>query len=78
MPRDERPIIPRRPRSVDASPSAAEVARVWPGKPPRPLSLAEKRTRAAHAAPEPDDEQGELTVGERQRVRDAARSLRGD
>jgi hypothetical protein len=77
VPRDERPILPRRPRSVDAAPSAAEVAQAWPGKPPPPLSLAEKQARAARSEPELEDEQDELGEGERQRVKRAVRDLTG-
>jgi hypothetical protein len=76
VPRDERPLLPRRPRSVDASPSKAEVARAW-GPRPRPLSLAEKQARAARSSPELEDEQDELGEGERQRVKRAVRGLTG-
>ena len=74
---DERPRYPRRPRSVDASPTKREVAREW-GPRPRPLSLAEKQARAAQSAPEPEAEPVELSEGEKQKIKRAVRDLRGD
>jgi hypothetical protein len=78
MPRDERPLSPRRPRSVDGSPTRAEVAKAWPGRLPPLLSLHERRQRAARSSPELEDEPDGLGAGELQRVKRAVRDLRGD
>jgi hypothetical protein len=79
MPRDERPFIPpwqRRAQAVDFTPTQRELDA---GKTKeKPLSLHERRQRAARSSPEPIEEQDELGEGERQMVKRAVRDLRGD
>jgi hypothetical protein len=64
-------------RSPDAAPSKAEVERAW-RKPPPPLSLHARRQWAARSLAEPENEQDELSEGERQQVKSAVRQLRGN
>jgi hypothetical protein len=68
-----RPRLARRPTEVDYAPTQAEIDREWAPRPPG-LTLAQRQARADREAREAE----RLSPRAQQRVKEAARSHRGE